>query len=349
MESSGSLFSNLGRPAEGGSAKAAQPQRAEQAQPSSSSAKELPAAAISSEPAVATYNLTFQYPDLGELLGRHRVAVLPVLAGPAGPRRARPRAEGRPLTPLTPPLAADGRPLPGVPPVVKDTTISLPRGATCLLVGPNGAGKTTLLKARRTPWRWHSPLRSPRPRSPVDRPHPGGRRGRGPSPLPNSARRARALRPPQVLGGKHMVPRDAVRVLGEPPFHAVQLVSGGALSYVGGNWERDVAFAGYSVPLAVRTGPARPCPALPCPFLLPACLPCEGWAGLGWAAGGGGCGSPSVGCSGRTGSPAPHQPGPPPGPPAARRGAHCQPLCRAPLPGAGRHPCVADAVEPARR
>ena len=48
-----------------------------------------------------------------------------------------------------------------------------------------------------------------------------------------------------------MVPKDAVAVLGQPPFHATALTTSGALSYVGGNWERDVAFAGYSVPLAV--------------------------------------------------------------------------------------------------
>jgi ABC-type glutathione transport system ATPase component len=94
----------------------------------------------------------------------------------------------------------DGRPLADRPPVVQDMSISLPKGATCLLIGPNGAGKTTLLK---------------------------------------------------VLGGKHMVPETAVSVLGEPPFHSTQLTSSGALSYVGGNWERDVAFAGYSIPLAV--------------------------------------------------------------------------------------------------
>lgn len=59
-------------------------------------------------------------------------------------------------------------------------------------------------------------------------------------------------RPPlQVLGGKHMVPEAAVSVLGEPPFHATALTSSGALSYVGGNWERDIAFAGYAIPLAV--------------------------------------------------------------------------------------------------
>ncbi len=48
--------------------------------------------------------------------------------------------------------AADGRPVPGMPPVVQDMDISLPQGSTCLLIGPNGAGKTTLLKVRQG-WR----------------------------------------------------------------------------------------------------------------------------------------------------------------------------------------------------
>ena len=48
-----------------------------------------------------------------------------------------------------------------------------------------------------------------------------------------------------------MVPRDSVSVLGQPPFHCTALTSGGSLAYVGGNWERDVAFAGYAIPLAV--------------------------------------------------------------------------------------------------
>ena len=98
----------------------------------------------------------------------------------------------------------DGRPLPGVPPVVVDMNLSLPAGSRCLLLGANGAGKTTLLK---------------------------------------------------VLGGKHLVPRGAVSVLGgRSPFHDTALASSGALSYLGGNWERDVAFAGFSVPLAADFG-----------------------------------------------------------------------------------------------
>lgn len=95
---------------------------------------------------------------------------------------------------------ADGRPIPGIPPVVQGMTVALPRGARCLLIGSNGAGKTTLLK---------------------------------------------------ILGGKHMVPKSAVTVLGESPFHDTDLTASGRLSYLGGNWDRDIAFAGYSIPLQV--------------------------------------------------------------------------------------------------
>ncbi|KAL6764419.1 P-loop containing nucleoside triphosphate hydrolase protein [Haematococcus lacustris] len=93
----------------------------------------------------------------------------------------------------------DGRPVPGIPPLITGLTFALPRGSRCLLLGANGAGKTTLLK---------------------------------------------------ILGGKHMVPEAAVHVLGHPPFHHTQLTISGDLAYVGGNWTRDVAFAGNSVPLA---------------------------------------------------------------------------------------------------
>jgi CCR4-NOT complex subunit CAF16 len=54
----------------------------------------------------------------------------------------------------------------------------------------------------------------------------------------------------RVLGGQHMVAKGAVTVLGGSPFHDVHLASSGLLSYLGGNWEREVAFAGYAVPLA---------------------------------------------------------------------------------------------------
>ena len=61
----------------------------------------------------------------------------------------------------------------------------------------------------------------------------------------------------QVLAGKHMVPQGSVRVLGQPPFHATALTSSGQLSYIGGSWDRDIAFAGYSIPLQVRPYPCR--------------------------------------------------------------------------------------------
>jgi CCR4-NOT complex subunit CAF16 len=54
----------------------------------------------------------------------------------------------------------------------------------------------------------------------------------------------------RVLGGQHLVPRGTVAVLGRPPFHDTALTSGGDLTYLGGNWDREVAFAGYSVPLS---------------------------------------------------------------------------------------------------
>lgn len=55
----------------------------------------------------------------------------------------------------------------------------------------------------------------------------------------------------KILAGKHMVARDQVTVLGAPPFHATELTTSGQLSYVGGNWTRDIAFAGTSIPLTV--------------------------------------------------------------------------------------------------
>lgn len=66
---------------------------------------------------------------------------------------------------------------------------------------------------------------------------------------PNGAGKTTLLK---ILGGKHMVPREAVRVLGRPPFHDTELTGCGDLSYLGGNWDRDIAFAGYSIPLQVR-------------------------------------------------------------------------------------------------
>ncbi len=74
---------------------------------------------------------------------------------------------------------------------------------------------------------------------------------------PNGAGKTTLLK---ILGGKHMVPRDAVTVLGRPPFHDTGLTSSGDLSYLGGNWVRDIAFAGYSIPLQVPPPPPPPPP-----------------------------------------------------------------------------------------
>lgn len=92
----------------------------------------------------------------------------------------------------------DGRPIPGLPPLIQGMRLSLPSGSRTLLLGANGAGKTTLLR---------------------------------------------------ILAGKHMVSKDAVRILGQPPFHETSLTTSGELAYVGGSWARDVAFAGAAVPL----------------------------------------------------------------------------------------------------
>ena len=60
----------------------------------------------------------------------------------------------------------------------------------------------------------------------------------------------------KILGGKHMVPKTAVTVLGQPPFHDTDLTASGRLSYLGGNWDRDIAFAGYSIPLQACVKPS---------------------------------------------------------------------------------------------
>ncbi|WOK96069.1 ABC transporter I family member 20 [Canna indica] len=51
----------------------------------------------------------------------------------------------------------------------------------------------------------------------------------------------------KILGGKHMVEPEMVRILGRSAFHDTALTSSGDLSYLGGEWRRDVAFAGFEV------------------------------------------------------------------------------------------------------
>ncbi|KAK6915697.1 ABC transporter-like, ATP-binding domain [Dillenia turbinata] len=53
----------------------------------------------------------------------------------------------------------------------------------------------------------------------------------------------------KILGGKHMVEPHMVRVLGRSAFHDTLLTSSGDLCYLGGEWRRDVAFAGFEVPI----------------------------------------------------------------------------------------------------
>ena len=193
-------------------------------------ASSAPSADFDSVPAVLVQGLDFSYPDIGEggkitLAASKRTSIAIEISSAARARARESVVAGAwralslnlddrsraPSSFLSPPSKKkkrqpppDGRPLPGVPPVVVDMHLSLPTGSRCLLLGANGAGKTTLLK---------------------------------------------------VLGGKHLVPRAAVSVLGgRSPFHDTGLASSGALSYLGGNWERDVAFAGFSVPLAADFG-----------------------------------------------------------------------------------------------
>lgn len=54
----------------------------------------------------------------------------------------------------------------------------------------------------------------------------------------------------QVLGGKYMVNRDAVKVNGRPPFHDTKLTSSGELAFLGTTWRRSVGCAGNNVAMA---------------------------------------------------------------------------------------------------
>ncbi|KAL6570131.1 ABC transporter I member 20 [Orobanche minor] len=53
----------------------------------------------------------------------------------------------------------------------------------------------------------------------------------------------------KIIGGKHMVEQEMVRVLGRSAFHDTALAASGDLSYLGGEWRREVAFAGFEVPI----------------------------------------------------------------------------------------------------
>jgi CCR4-NOT complex subunit CAF16 len=68
----------------------------------------------------------------------------------------------------------------------------------------------------------------------------------------------------RVLAGKCLVARDAVSVCGQSPFHDTGLISDGVLAFVGGSWQKEVAFAGYSVPLSGDFQAARMLDSVPC-------------------------------------------------------------------------------------
>ncbi|XP_042444348.1 ABC transporter I family member 20-like [Zingiber officinale] len=51
----------------------------------------------------------------------------------------------------------------------------------------------------------------------------------------------------KILGGKHMVEPEMVQIFGRSAFHDTALTSSGDLSYLGGEWRREVAFAGFEV------------------------------------------------------------------------------------------------------
>lgn len=53
----------------------------------------------------------------------------------------------------------------------------------------------------------------------------------------------------QLIAGKYMVGRETIRVLQHSPFYDMDLTCSGQLSYLGTSWRKDVAFAGYGVPL----------------------------------------------------------------------------------------------------
>jgi len=124
-------------------------------------------------------------------------------------------------------------------PVISGMSLSLPAGATCLLVGANGAGK----EQRR------GGIEKGRAR----RERASARVAASPAAffsnlclLPSPGKSTLL----QLLAGHCMVPLEAIRVLGRPAFHDTSLTSSGALAYLGSAWRKDVACAGYGVPCA---------------------------------------------------------------------------------------------------
>jgi hypothetical protein len=133
-------------------------------------------------PSIGVRGLDFSYPGLGEPVGAARgarcMAADGTLVGRPRGRAATWRPRGRPSPrdsrtwprlpwpsargsrpsrpppqqcerhsdPARSPAPADGRPVPGQPPLISGMALDLAPGSRCLLIGANGAGKTTLLK-----------------------------------------------------------------------------------------------------------------------------------------------------------------------------------------------------------
>jgi len=57
----------------------------------------------------------------------------------------------------------------------------------------------------------------------------------------------------KVVAGKHLVPKDSIRVLNKQAFHDTTLNQ--QLAYLGGSWVREVPFAGYAVPMTADMSP----------------------------------------------------------------------------------------------
>lgn len=53
----------------------------------------------------------------------------------------------------------------------------------------------------------------------------------------------------KVLAGKYMVKKEEIRILDDSPFFDTRLLADGTLSYLGSAWRRNIASAGYNVPL----------------------------------------------------------------------------------------------------
>jgi CCR4-NOT complex subunit CAF16 len=68
----------------------------------------------------------------------------------------------------------------------------------------------------------------------------------------------------RLLAGKSLVPMGAIEVLGRNAFHDTDLTCSGALAYIGGQWQKDVAFAGYAVPLQGDFPAGRMLDSVPC-------------------------------------------------------------------------------------